>query len=479
MNAKILQAALLFSLSAAPSLAWADEAQCDLLRRRAEEKVHEGEQQRGTRQKELFNEAAEAYLSIWNEFGLATQPACSRMEEVLWNAAAAFHAAGQSAKSIKCYEVLLDPTHGLQKTQLAMRASFRLGDAYLAIGMFDKAASWFLRFAREAPREKEAKDALQDALRLELALGQKKEALESVELYQKYYGSKKPEDTAMVMLTYASYELEHGGVKEVKAHLKQWVPAIDRARAPDLAARAHALLGKALVEEGDEQSAANEYKLVNRLLENNERLAQRLINEPGRLGRALMALGEARFFLADRTREEASALRLPLFRGKGTPARDRYLKRELAPILQKKMSALTKAESAYQSVLEIEPASPPRWVVESAGQVALMWIDAIEELDKVSRSLEPTIDKALREAYEGAVDSMASPLKQKARGACLAYQRFAVKFQFSTAHAARCDAWLARNYPQQHARLDELLPQPIWQSGGAAATEPLAERREP
>lgn len=150
-----------------------------------------------------FEQAGNGYLSIWNEAGKsaceAKQPLCDRMDEVLTNAARAFSAASLLAKAIAVRQTLVDPRNNLHTTALARRAVHEIGKNYQSIAVYDEAATWYERFAREDGSAPEAAEALQDAIVLRLGLGQDELAAKGAELFQKTWGERKPALSARVV----------------------------------------------------------------------------------------------------------------------------------------------------------------------------------------------------------------------------------------------------------------------------------------
>jgi TolA-binding protein len=99
---------------------------------------------------------AKAYLELWQKIGEkaceARQPACGRMDEVLHNAAWAFQAAHLLGKAIAVRKILIDPRYHLDRTSLGREALLLIGQNYQAMAVYDEAASYYERFARESAR---------------------------------------------------------------------------------------------------------------------------------------------------------------------------------------------------------------------------------------------------------------------------------------------------------------------------------------
>lgn len=162
-----------------------------------------------------------------------------------------------------------------------------------------------------------------------------------------------------------------------------------------------------------------------------------------RLGMALVAVGQASYALAEETREDATKLAFPAFRGPRTQDGIRtFTKEKLAPWMAKKLRALEESERAYLKVVELQPAPPPRWIVASAERVGTMWSAFVDDLQKAPVAREWEDQPELREAYRAAIDSMSAPLVTRAEAAwktCVAYSD---KFRIEDEHSRVCRAKL-------------------------------------
>ena len=87
------------------------------------------------------------------------------------------------AKAISARTILINPDFNLNNTELAKKAVYEIGGNYQAIAVYDQAANWYERFARENPKMDKAPEALQDAVVLRLGLGQEDQAIKDADLF--------------------------------------------------------------------------------------------------------------------------------------------------------------------------------------------------------------------------------------------------------------------------------------------------------
>jgi hypothetical protein len=157
-----------------------------------------------------------------------------------------------------------------------------------------------------------------------------------------------------------------------------------------------------------------------------------------RLAKALVAVGEAYFADAEAQRVEAERIAV------GSPRDAQAFKVQV----EKKRSALERAERAYVAVLEIKPVPPPTWTVTSAARVALMWSGFVDEL----RRAAPQMSHA-------ALDEIVEPIKaQRAKPALRRCVTMATMYEEWSDDARACEAWLAKNYKAEYHLVDEAVP---------------------
>lgn len=447
-------------------------------------------------------QAAKAGMERWTSQGeaacLAKQPGCEGMAEVLFNAGAAYRSVHRVDQAIAVGRVLIDPRYHLDTTELGTRARLNLGRDHQSIGNYEEAATFYEAYAQRAPKEKEALDALTDAIVLRLGLGQIDPATRDAELFAKNYGAKSPARVAQVGLAIVDYHVEREAFKDAKKQLGSWMSSIDRSGAIDAQILAHAWLARSLAGLGDTPGATAEYTKVRALGGDPQALLNAVEKEdPGnlrRVGKALNGVGEALFFFAEQKRVEANAVRFPEYKGPGTKESVmKHIQTKVVPWMKTKREAISAAEREYQKVLQIQPAPPPKWVVASSARVGQMWGRFVAEFRAAPIPAEwrrngsppgSTVSYAdIRRMYYGSLDDASAPQKQQAKASFRMCVDYSVKYQHFDQYSRNCASWLSKSYRAEYPPVDELIP-PIRglglaQSPAIPAEEPEGRRASP
>lgn len=422
-------------------------------------------------------EAANAAMETWTKQGeaacAAKEPACAGMDSVLFNAAVAYESAGRLDLAMAVRKRLVDPRFNLDRTDAGIKTIHVLGQNHQSIGDYDAAAGYYEDFARKAPKEREAPEALSDAVVLRLGLGQIERAIEDANLFSKNYGSKSPARAAQVGLAIAGHHVERQAFKDAKKQLVTWMSTIDRGGAVDTQILAHTWLARALAGLGDTKGATAEYAQVRALWRDPALVIRALEKEdPGnlrRLGKALTGLGEATFFFAEQKRAEADAVRFPAYKGPGTNESIMdHIHKKVSVWVKAKQEAITAAEKEYQKVLQIQPMPPPQWVVASAARVGMMWGKFVAEFraapipEEWRRKGSPpgsTVSYAeIRQNYYRTLDEASQPQRQRAKAAYRSCVDYSVKYQYTDAYSRGCANWLSKSYRAEFPPVDEFIP---------------------
>ena len=423
---------------------------------------------------------ANLYMAIWAKYGkeacAARQPSCERMDQVLTNAARAFQAARFVAKAIATRKLLVDPRYNLDRTELARKAVYEIGANYQAIAVYDEAASWYERFARESPRLDHAAEAQEDAVILRLGLGQEEQAMKDAELFERTYGSQKPALSAQIAFAVGAHDIERedfaAGAKRLSAAMR----AIDKSASIDVQIQAHALLGRALSKAGGATGAAAEFERVRAAFKDPEAVVKRINaadeNErQRRIGKVLTAVGEAKFFFAEQKRRAADRIRFPEYKGSGNRADVlAHINTKVADWIKRKRPLIEEAEKAYLEILNLPIAPPPRWSIASGARVGQMWGKFVAEfraapVPKEWKQTGPSPFGDLRweeilGEYIDSIDRASEPFKLRAKQAFVSCIDYSVKYQFSDEQSRGCEVWLARNYSAEFHVVDELRGAP-------------------
>ena len=252
------------------------------------------------------------------------------------------------------------------------------------------------------------------------------------------------------------------GQKALGSSLKK----IEGTASVDARMAGHALLGRACVALKDDRCAAREFAAVTALfqaeggaVQKSEALGGDEAAKKQRLARALLAEGEARFFAAEQKRKAVEKLRAPAYNGSGSrESVAQHVNTKVAPWIKQKRALIDEAERAYANVVDLQPMSPPRWVIDASARVGMMWGRFVAELratpipadwkksGPVPGAPGMTYEE-LRQLYYEQVDIASEPQRAMARAAFEKCHSLSVKYRYEDQLSRSCSAWLAKNTP--------------------------------
>lgn len=479
-----------------------NKIQVDILRLGAQAKVAKADKDGGTAALALYEQAGNQYLDVYKKYcetpirnGL--QPQAEKCDELVYNAAKSFQAARLVAKSIAARMVLLNPANHMDKSPLAKKAVYEIGGNYQAIAVYDQAAEWYERYAKEDKTAEKADQALSDAVLLRLGLGDEPKAIEDATLFQRNYGQSKPTQAASVAFAIGAHYAEKEDWNMAQGSLKGSMGLIDRAGV-DVQVQAHATLARAYSHMKGDQGAKAEYQRV-RDLWKDPAAAQKKINDAypaedagakaKRLAKALTAVGEAYFYAAEENRRlTVDSVKFPEYRGDGK--KDdvlKHIKGKVADWMKKKEEVISKAEGEYKKIVDLQPEPPPRWVIAAGSRVGLMWGGYVDDFrrapypkdwDKKGCAVAcGTADELswndIKLNYFNNLDSASEPIKVgKAKPALVTCLTYSVKYQYFDDYSRACEVWLAKNYKGEYHVVDELRGAPTLSNSGLEDKQP-------
>ncbi len=171
--------------------------------------------------------------------------------------------------------------------------------------------------------------------------------------------------------------------------------------------------------------------------------------------------GEALFRRATRLHTEADRTRVPVYSGARTRNEIlRFIYDRLGPWVETKRKQLQAASDAYERVLHVWPAPPPRWVIAASVRVGQLWGDFVADYRSVPLPDDVEPDSPHRaSSYFGTFDSPDAPFLQRAKGAYLTALEFGHRYGIANADTRAAEVWLANNYRAEFRLLDEFVPQ--------------------
>lgn len=469
--------------------------QRDIERLRAE-KLVEAASKGGADAPKQFEKAANSYMDMWRKYSEEAcknkQPACERAEEILYNAARAFQAARLIAKAISARKILIDPQFNLNNTEPAKKALYEIGGNYQAIAVYEEAANWYERFARENPKMEKAPEALQDAVVLRLGLGQEDQAIKDADLFNKNYGSQKPAQTAAIAFAIGAHYAEKEDWDNARKRLSSALSQVDRNAGLDVQIQAHALMGRVYTKINNASQAQSEYNKVRGLWSNPDAQLKKLEaaypdenDRIRRLGKALTAVGEALFFFAEVKKKDVDKVRFPEYKGSGERADVlKHIQTKVADWVKKKRTVIEEADKEYQKIVALQPEPPPRWVIAAGSRVGQMWGKFVAEFraapipkewnQKGPHPLIPDLTwEDIKFNYYASLDEASESQKQAAKAAFKTCLDLSVKRQYFDEFSRACEVWLAKNYGAEYHLIDEFRGSPTRVAAGLT-DKPLA-----
>ncbi|PIE05888.1 MAG: hypothetical protein CSA75_02385 [Sorangium cellulosum] len=484
--------------------------QCDIERLKAENMVKIADKG-GPGALRQYEAAANAYLGLWRTYGEAAIKAdkemqCERLDEVVYNACRAFQAGRLIAKAIQCRQILLNPSNRLDNSPLARKAVYEIGGNYQAIAVYDKAADWYEKFAREKPKatakeslvfwKEKADAALSDAVVLRLGLGHDSKALENAKLFERYFGRRKPVQNAQIAFAIANYYVEQKKWDDARSQLSKNMRLIDKHAAYDVRVQAHAMLGDIYVHMDRDNNAKREYQKVTNLWKDPKAAVAKVFEDAKgetesarirRLGKALTAVGEAMFYFAETKRKKSvDPIKFPEYKSGNYKPTNRKMeqmssaefqiemdkrKRESEKVkkhingpvkewVDKKKAAIEVADQEYLKILKLEPTPPPRWVIAAGAAVGTMWAEFVRDFRRAPIPGWMKDDDELRGVYYQNLDLASEPIKQRAKAAFQTCLGLSVKHQYFDKYSRTCEEWLAENYKAEFHKVDEFRGSP-------------------
>jgi tetratricopeptide (TPR) repeat protein len=402
-------------------------------------------------------------------------PQAEKCDEIAYNSARAFQAARLVAKAITVRRALLafdEKTKG--NSPLAKKATYEIGGNYQAIAVYDLAAEWYEKYAKNDPNAPEADKALADAVILRLGLGQEDEAIKDAAVFTKNYGARKPAQTAAVAYAVGAHYVDTENWDKAVPTLSNSMGTIDKA-APDIQVQAHAALARAFIGKfmaGGDANASREYAKVRALWTNpgdaEAKIKQAYPTEDEaqkerRLGKALNAVGEAYFFSAEQTRKSAvEPVKFPAYTGPGDKATVmKHIETKVKDWYTKKRDAIVKTEPEYFKILELKPKAPPKWVIAAGSRSGLMWGDFVDDFRRAPIPAAWKSDPEIRGVYYDRLDAASEPFKvQHAKPALKKCLDLSVQQQYFDDFSRACEVWLAKNYGAEYHLIDEFRGAP-------------------
>jgi len=244
-----------------------------------------------------------------------------------------------------------------------------------------------------------------------------------------------------------------------KVRLSSLFPVFDTSGPVDAVLAGHVLYGRSCAMSNDAPCAEREHRKAIAIWE-APGTAAALAAQGGdkaegreRLARALSAVGEALYYIAEKQRNELNRVRMPAYKGPSTREDvTRFIQTDVADWVKKKTALVEETEKAYAKIFDLKPAPPPRWAVAAASHSAFSWGKFMAEFRATpippAWTRQGTIAgsrlsiEELRHFYYESLDRAAEPLKARARGVYEKCRATADRTQHHDENARSCVVWL-------------------------------------
>ncbi len=208
------------------------------LQRQSRRKRAEGLERAANESKDwsAYVAAATAYLDIYN----ADRESADN-DEVLYNAGVSFEQGRSISQALLAY-ALLEKYY--PNSRITARATARVGKIYGDIAMYDLAAAKLELYAKRYAGEKDAYEAMSDAIYFRKALGDRKKSVEDTEYFIRTFGAKKPTEAANA--SWSLTALYEPDAAATITHLQNYLRTYGPKGGPDRIVIAQAMIGALL-----------------------------------------------------------------------------------------------------------------------------------------------------------------------------------------------------------------------------------------
>lgn len=188
-----------------------------------------------------YVECGERYLEIYNR-----NPEGEDSDEVLYNAGVCFEDGKSIGAAIQVYNLL---SQLFPDSNMTQKAIARLGNAYARVAWYDRAATKLEEYARRFGGEKDAFQALSDAVFYRKGIGDDDKAIKDTEFFIKQYGKRKVKEAAEAMWSMTAIYEKQGDKDKVVSHLRRYLKTYGRKGGIDRQIIAHTKIGMILWEQ--------------------------------------------------------------------------------------------------------------------------------------------------------------------------------------------------------------------------------------
>ncbi len=185
-----------------------------------------------------FRECGDTYREIANAY-----PTADDLDQVYYNAAVCFEKAKFIGQAVAFRKLL---TEKFPTKPLAQKAKFALGLNYAAIAYYDQAAQQFEEYAKKFGGEKNASDAMSNAVFFRRGLGQDEKAIENTNAFVKAYSGKDAAEAASAFYSMGDIYEKRKDFDQLVKHYKEYLKRFAKKGGLDKEMAAHVKIGEVL-----------------------------------------------------------------------------------------------------------------------------------------------------------------------------------------------------------------------------------------
>ena len=185
-----------------------------------------------------YVDCGQGYLDIYNQ-----DPTAADNDVVLYNAGVCFQKGKSIGSSIRMFSLL---QQYYPKSNLAKRALAALGKSFGDVAFYDRAADKLEEYAKKYAGEKDAYDAMSDAVFYRKGMGEDQKAIDDTKYFIKTFGHKKQADAANADFALTSIYEKNNDNDGVIKHLRDYLHDFGEKGGADRVVIAHTKIGMIL-----------------------------------------------------------------------------------------------------------------------------------------------------------------------------------------------------------------------------------------
>jgi tetratricopeptide (TPR) repeat protein len=193
---------------------------------------------KGSKDYGMLVECGNMYLDIYNR-----NPEAPDNDEVLYNAGVCFQDGRSIGAAIRMFGLM---EKYYPKSKITQKAIARLGKAYGDIAFYDRASDKLEQYAKQYAGEKDAFDAMNDAVLYRKGLGDDDKAIADTKFFIDTFGKKNPKEAANAAFSLVSIYEKRNDNEAVIKHLKDYIHLWGAKGGGDKLVIAHAKIGNIL-----------------------------------------------------------------------------------------------------------------------------------------------------------------------------------------------------------------------------------------